>query len=221
LNNPEDTTVVTENGNGRRRWHFFLILMGAVILLSETFGLSAWLFFLRNLIQHEGFAGNVLFVIIYAATSLALIPGTGLTILAGSLFPPFVAIILSSTGALIAAVLAFWIARRFARDRVEKWFMGHEKYEKYSSYIATHGIKILIFLRLIPIFPHVALNYVFGLARISFVSYVFWTWLCLLPGTTIYVLIANRISSDLFTGHIFFAMLFSLVLISVLIYLAW
>ncbi len=213
--------IANNNGNTRNRWHVFLVLMGTFILLSEVLGLSGWLFVLRKFIQGEGNVGYLLFFICYAASSLAMIPGTGMTILAGVLFSPVIAIAISSSGALLAAVLAFWIARRFARKRVERWLRGHEKYEKYSMFIKAHETRVLIFLRLIPVFPHVVLNYVFGLTRISFIPYVFWSWLCLLPGTTGYVLIANRISSDLLRGNIFFALLLSLILISVMIYFAW
>ena len=207
--------------NGRYRWHFFLILLGCLILLSEAFGLSGWLLFFQNLVRRDGKLGYAVFVVLYAATSLALIPGTGMTVLAGLLFPPTVAVALSSAGALVAAILAFWIARKFARTRVEKWLKGNEKYDKYGSLIKRHETRVLIFLRLIPVFPHVTLNYIFGLTRISFVTYVFWTWLCLLPGTIVYVLIANNISSALFSGHILYGLLLSSMLISAVIYLAW
>jgi uncharacterized membrane protein YdjX (TVP38/TMEM64 family) len=46
---------------------------------------------------------------------------------------------------------------------------------------------IVAVLRLIPIFPFNLLNYGFGLTRIPFWTYVFWSWLCMLPGTVLYV----------------------------------
>jgi uncharacterized membrane protein YdjX (TVP38/TMEM64 family) len=41
--------------------------------------------------------------------------------------------------------------------------------------------------RLIPVFPFNLLNYGFGLTKIPFWTYVFWSWLCMLPGTVLYV----------------------------------
>jgi uncharacterized membrane protein YdjX (TVP38/TMEM64 family) len=207
--------------NRHYRWRFFLILIAGLILLAEAFGLSGWLLFFQNLIRHDEKIGYLVFVVLYAVTSLAMIPGTGMTVLAGLLFPPFIAVALSSIGALAAAILAFWIARKFARGRVERWLAGSEKYEKYSSIIKAHEVRVLIVLRLIPISPHVTMNYIFGLTRISFVAYVFWTWLCLLPGTIVYVLLANNISSALFSGHIFYGLLLSAILLAVLVYFAW
>lgn len=221
MNNINRDVETVKKGNRRYRWRLFLIVTGCLILSSEAFGFSGWLLFLQNLMQREGKVGYALFVILYAGTSLAMIPGTGMTLLAGLLFPPFVAIALSSAGALIASVLAFWIARRFARGRVERWLAGNEKYERYSSFVNAHEARVLIFLRLFPVLPQVTFNYVFGLTRISFVSYAFWSWLCLLPGTTLYVLIAGGISSNLSAGHIFLALLLSFVVLAITIYLAW
>ncbi len=50
-----------------------------------------------------------------------------------------------------------------------------------------HGAMIVAITRLIPIFPFNLLNYAFGLTKIPFWTYVFWSWLCMLPGTVLYV----------------------------------
>ena len=41
--------------------------------------------------------------------------------------------------------------------------------------------------RLVPIFPYSLLNYAFGLTRVGFWTYLFWTWLAMLPGHLFYV----------------------------------
>ena len=46
---------------------------------------------------------------------------------------------------------------------------------------------IVALTRLIPLFPFNLLNYGFGLTRVRFWTYVFWSWLCMLPGIVVYV----------------------------------
>jgi len=49
------------------------------------------------------------------------------------------------------------------------------------------GAMIVALTRLIPLFPFNLLNYGFGLTRVRFGTYVFWSWLCMLPGIVVFV----------------------------------
>ncbi len=212
---------ISKNKSGGRKKHLLLILAGILILISEASGVFSWALVLRNFIHSQGTVGYLFFVIIYALTSLLLIPGTGMTLLSGLLFDPLTAITLSMTGAMIASTGAFWIARKAAREKVQQWLSRQKKYERYIGYVNEHQTRVLIILRIIPVFPHVVMNYVFGLTRISFLSYCFWTWFCLLPGTSMYVMIAHSVGTNLMAGHVVVALTVSFLVISVMIYLAW
>jgi uncharacterized membrane protein YdjX (TVP38/TMEM64 family) len=41
--------------------------------------------------------------------------------------------------------------------------------------------------RLVPVFPFNLLNYGFGLTQVAFRTYVTWSFVCMLPGTILYV----------------------------------
>jgi uncharacterized membrane protein YdjX (TVP38/TMEM64 family) len=96
-------------------------------------------------------------------------------------------VILVSLGATIGASLAFLIARYFARDAVASWLSKREKFRTLDALTEKHGVMVIAIVRLIPLFPFDILNYAFGLTRIPFWTYVFWSWLCMLPGTVLYV----------------------------------
>lgn len=53
--------------------------------------------------------------------------------------------------------------------------------------VAQQGLRIVFLLRLSPLFPFNILNYALGLTSIGFWSYVFASWLGMLPGTFAYV----------------------------------
>jgi len=54
----------------------------------------------------------------------------------------------------------------------------------------------------VPIFPFNLLNYGFGLTRVPFWTYVFWTWLCIIPGTVLYVVGADAVLQGVAQGKV-------------------
>jgi len=65
-----------------------------------------------------------------------------------------------------------------------------------------HGGIVVAITRLVPIFPFNLLNYGFGLTGIPFRTYFFWSWLCMLPGTVLYVVGVDAVLSGLSRGEI-------------------
>jgi len=56
--------------------------------------------------------------------------------------------------------------------------------------------------RLIPLFPFNFLNYAFGMTGVKFGTYVFWSWLCMLPFTIVYVAGADALITGVKEGKI-------------------
>ncbi len=167
-----------------------ILLIGLVILifiLAVLFGLGGKLAALREWIQSLGAWGPAVFVSLYVLGVVAGIPGSALTIAAGGLFGSLLGVVLVSLASTIGASLAFLIARYFARDAVARWVSKREKFKTLDALTDKHGAMIIAITRLIPLFPFDILNYAFGLTRIPFRTYVFWSWLCMLPGTVLYV----------------------------------
>jgi len=48
------------------------------------------------------------------------------------------------------------------------------------------------------LFPFTLLNYGFGLTKVSFKTYLFWSWLCMIPGTIVFVVGAD-VLTQIFT----------------------
>jgi uncharacterized membrane protein YdjX (TVP38/TMEM64 family) len=65
---------------------------------------------------------------------------------------------------------------------------------------------------LVPLFPFNLLNYGFGLTKVRFGTYVFWSWICMLPGTVLYVVGADAISTAMTEGGVPWVLLTALVL---------
>ncbi len=55
---------------------------------------------------------------------------------------------------------------------------------------------------LFTIFPFTLLNYGFGLTGVRFRTYILWSWLCMLPGTVLYVVGADAVTKGLAEGRV-------------------
>ena len=82
------------------------------------------------------------------------------------------------------------------------WLSKSDKFQKLDQLTEEHGAIIVALTRLVPIFPFNLLNYGFGLTKVPFWTYVFWTWLCTLPGTILYVVGADAVTKALMQGRI-------------------
>lgn len=191
--------------NNVRPWVKAVVLVVVVIsliLLSRWLGLGKRLAELQSWIKSIGFWGPAVFVIIYAGTTVAAIPGSAMSIIAGSMFGSAMGLVSVSLGSTLGASLAFLAARYFARDAIVHWLGKKEKFRKLDNLTEQHGAIIVAITRLVPLFPFTLLNYGFGLTKVPFKTYVFWSWLCMLPGTVLYVVGSDAISKAIMMGRI-------------------
>jgi len=179
-----------------------LAVITTIFVLGHFFGFGERLGALRDWINSLGAWGPVVFVFLYAAAAVVAIPGSILTVGAGALFGTFLGVILVSIASTLGASLAFLAARYFARDAVARWLSGNEKFRQIDQMTAKRGAIIVGLTRLVPLFPYDLLNYAFGLTNIPFRTYVFWSWLCMLPGTVLYVAGADAIFTGISRGQV-------------------
>ena len=164
-----------------------MVAVAAMIVLSYVFGIGEKLGALRDWIQSLGALGPVVFVFIYAGATVAALPGLAITIIAGAIFGSLVGVIVVSIASTLGASMAFLIGRYFARDATAKWLAKREKFKRLDDLTEKHGAIIVAIVRLVPLFPFNLVNYGFGLTKVRFWTYVSWSWLCMLPGTILYV----------------------------------
>jgi len=179
-----------------------IVAVGAIIILSQIFGLGERIAQLRGWISGMGAWGAVVYIFIYAAATVAALPGSALTVVAGALFGSLVGVIVVSIASTLGAALSFLVSRYFARDAVARWLEKKETFARLDRMTETHGAVIVALTRLVPIFPFNLLNFGFGLTRVRFGTYVFWSWLCMLPGTVLYVVGADALIMAIAEGKV-------------------
>ena len=205
-----------EPAAGKKRggwWRPVLLLavLVAILVLAQVFGVGEKLGALRDWLSTLGPLGPLVFVLIYIVAVVAALPGSAITIAAGALFGSVLGVILVNIGATIGASLAFLIGRYFAREAVVNWLSKSDKFQNLDRLTEEHGAIIVALTRLVPIFPFNLLNYGFGLTRVPFWTYVFWSWLCTLPGTILYVVGADAVTKGLAQGQVPWGLIGALV----------
>ena len=129
----------------------------------------------------------LVYILIYILATVAALPGSALTVIAAALFGSVRAVLIVSIAATAGAALAFLIARYVARPSVSAWLKDNPRFHRLDELSEKHGAIIVALTRLVPLFPFNLLNSGFGLTRVHFWTYVFWSWLCMLPGIVLYV----------------------------------
>jgi uncharacterized membrane protein YdjX (TVP38/TMEM64 family) len=145
---------------------------------------------LRAWLAGLGIAGPLLFILIYGGAAVAGIPGSALTILAGTLFGLGAGTLIAWLGASFGALLAFLVARHIARERIETRLADNPRLEAIDRAVGENGLRIVFLLRLSPAFPYVLLNYLLGLTRVGFAHYNLASF-GMLPATFLYVYLGH------------------------------
>ena len=206
----------------RRAWLkpvLFVVALAAILVAFKVFGLGDRLVELRAWILALGPLGAVVFVLIYGVATTVALPASVLTVAAGAMFGSVLGVVLVSVGSTLGAAGAFALARWLARDSVSRWLAGNEKFRQLDALTERHGAIIVALTRLVPIFPFNLLNYGFGLTRVPFGTYLFWSWLCMLPGTVLYVVGADAFTRGLAEGRMPWALLGALAVALVVLVL--
>ena len=179
-----------------------LAAVAALAVLAQWLDAAQHLVELRTWIESLGVWGPLVFGLIYVVAVVAVVPGSALTAAAGALFGTVVGIVVAVTAATIGASLSFLIARYFARDATLDWLCGRERFRRLNRLTARYGAVAVLLTRLSPFLPFNILNYSFGLTQVRFLTYVFWSWVGILPGATFVVLASAAVFGALSRGEI-------------------
>ncbi len=196
---PSKNTRISSSSTPRKKSIWRPIALGFVIIdlmvLSYVFNLGGRLGELREWILSLGSYGPLVYILIYIVAVVFAIPGSLITMMGGVLFGSVVGVAAVSVGSTIGASLAFLISRYVAREAIVQRLESNKKFHRLDQLTKEHGAIIVAITRLVPLFPFNLLNYGFGLTHVPFWTYVFWSWVCMLPGTVLYVVGTDAVVS--------------------------
>lgn len=167
-------------------------VVAAVYLVLRSYGVTDEIRLenvpkIKTWVASFGKIAPLIYIGLYLVSTVFFLPGSPVTVLAGFVFGPLWGVFYASAASIISISIAFLIARYVARDLVEGWVKDNAQFRKIDEQVEEQGWRILMFTRLVPIFPFNLQNYAYGLTSIRFSTYVLVSAIFMLPGTAVFV----------------------------------
>lgn len=168
---------------------FILILFFWIILIKIYFKETAFILgvfdYLNTQINNNFLLAIIFYSFLYIVCVAFSVPvASYLTLIGGAIFNWLalpVVVISATIGATIIFILSKSILANYFSKKIIKKYKGLEKgFSKNHFYY-------LLFLRLIPFAPFFIVNILAGIVNMRIISYVFATFIGIIPGTTIYI----------------------------------
>ncbi|ABB14755.1 TVP38/TMEM64 family protein [Carboxydothermus hydrogenoformans] len=129
----------------------------------------------------------------------------------GFIFGVLGGIIISLSGSVLGATIAFLAARFLGRNFLSR-FLKPEYLDKVHSFSCKDGPKVVFFARLIPVLPSSIVSYLAGLSNMRFTPYFLATTLGKLPEIVVYSLLGHGFGHlDNLPAQLFLAILITLI----------
>ncbi|SNS10945.1 Uncharacterized membrane protein YdjX, TVP38/TMEM64 family, SNARE-associated domain [Geodermatophilus pulveris] len=140
---------------------------------------------LRADVDRLGSAAPAVVALLYAVVTLTPLPKTVLSAAAGALFGLATGVAVVLVGAVLGAVAAFALARALGREVVER--VTGTRVARLDALLGRRGLVAVLAVRLVPVLPFTAVNYLAGLTAVRFRDYLAGTTLGVVPGTVAFV----------------------------------
>ena len=195
----------TAPGKARRRW---LAVAALIVLALAT--LVVWGFALGGLMPIPGFelsvrevealirswgmwgvAGSILLMVLH---SFVPFPAEIVAMANGMLYGPLWGTLITWTGAMLGAWLAFGLARKLGRPFVIA-MVPAPRHAALDRWAERQGAGALLFARFVPVISFNLINYAAGLTAISWWTFTWATGLGILPLTGLMVLMGDGLWS--------------------------
>ena len=124
--------------------------------------------------------------------------------------------LISWIGAMIAAVICFYLAKWFGRPAITK-MVGGKPLAMTDKFFTRYGKYAVLIARLVPVVSFDLISYAAGLTTMTFWQFVWATGLGQLPATIVYSFLGENITSSAKFGFFIFTAVASLLILSLVI----
>src|SRR6266481_749359 len=124
----------------------------------------------------------ICYPILYACCNVLLLPGGILSIGSGFFFGLWWGSLIALIGNVAGAAISFFIGRTIGRRWLQRRFERSKSLHALEPAVEREGWKLILLSQLHPLFPTSLLNYLYGLTRIRFVTYMLWASIGRMPG---------------------------------------
>lgn len=210
----------------RYGWYKLLAIVLLALLVVALFrftALDASQFTPTNIKQFIlgfGALAPIIFIALYAARAVILVIPVGVMSLGGGLaFGKWWGTLLILLGATLGSCLSFLAARYFGRGFIESLGWLHKgRIKQFDDKAAENGFRLILFMRLVPLFQYDAVNFGGGLSKIRLRDFALASFIGMIPGGFINALLGSSLE-DVVSVQFFAALgAFILLALAPLIY---
>lgn len=164
-----------------------VVVGAAAIALLHVDGVAERLVDSARRAAEAGAIGMVVFAAVYVVATVAFVPQIALTVPAGFSYGIAKGFALAWTTSVVAACIAFVLGRSFLRERIARRYRRDRRLVELERAVRKRGTLVVLLLRLSPMFPFAAVNYVMSATPIRPRQFVVGTVVGLVPNTLLYV----------------------------------
>lgn len=124
-------------------------------------------------------------------------PATMLIVAMAVVFGPYLGFVYSTIGLLTSAAAGFAIGRRLGREGLERLLSGRGGLDRALHAMRRHGIKTVVFFRIVPVLLYTLVNLAFGAAGLPWRPYVLGTLVGMVPGIAVMSLLGEGLAQML------------------------
>src|SRR5713101_2653423 len=160
----------------------FGLILVSLLVLSRFFPIVDLIAAAQQRAMQWGTWGALCYPFLFALCNLLLLPGGILCVGAGFFFGLWWGFIIVFVGNAVAAAISFAVSRWLAVRWFKRRFAQSPTLRALEPAVEREGWKIIFLSQLHPLFPASLLNYLYGLTRIRFRTYMLWTSIGRAPG---------------------------------------
>ena len=175
----------------RPRKLFIALIVVALVVSGFLLPIKDYPIQLAEWARGTGALGVTVFILAYIVSTILGLPGAILTLAAGFAYGPAWGLVVASPASVVGATCAFLLGRTLLHDWAVRRVGQSARIRSIDAAVAHDGFKLVLLLRLSPLFPFNVLNYALSLSRVSLPTYVAASFLGMLPGTAMYVYLGS------------------------------
>ena len=174
-------------------WQAAAILCGIAlaVALSRFFPVVSFIAALQEHVMSWGAWAGICYPLLFAACNIFLLPGGILAVGGGFFFGLWWGFLIVLAGNIVATAISFALSRFVARRWFRRKLAANRTLKALGPAVERESWKIILLSQLHPLFPTSLLNYVYGLTRIRFGTYMLWSSIGRIPGLFLYVYVGT------------------------------
>jgi uncharacterized membrane protein YdjX (TVP38/TMEM64 family) len=164
-----------------------LIAITLIAVLSHFFPIVDFVEALQVRVMSWGSWAAICYPLLFAGCNILLLPGGILAVGGGFFFGLWWGFLIVFVGNFIATAISFASSRWLARQWFRRKLSQNSTLRALEPAVERESWKIILLSQLHPLFPTSLLNYLYGLTRIRFGTYILWASIGRAPGLFLYI----------------------------------